>query len=858
MKSFYISITLAALAFGVNALAQNADARKSVAPAAATSAVVLASDTSITIAEVRVTASEVRGAQTSTSLIGPTAMEHLQPASLTDVLSLLPGGLTETPKMGQANMIALREIPSSDDNYATSALGTRINIDGAPLGVDANMQRITDAGQTDSDAGRTSVNKGVDLRSIPTDEIETVEVIRGVPSVRYGDITSGVVNITRRLSGSPTTIRFKADPYSRLVSLSKGFDAPRGWTVAAGAGFLSSEVDPRCEYETYKRINASVRGRKMWFASNGLSVSWQSVVDYAQNVDNDKADPEQQVGSDDKFRSSYIRFSLSNTLALKWAQWSLDFRQSASLSHDETEQWMRYVNAQNLYAPSDTVDGLPHDVLPLEHDYIAHHLVDGRPFYSNLLLSLSRKFSASGVVNLVSLGGEWQCNKNYGRGQVFDPTRPLHGSTNRRPRSFRSVPASNIVGLFAEDEFSSRFGVISARLTFGLRATMMAGLGGDYAMSGKMYLDPRANLSLASPNFGKNHRTSLTLTLGAGRLCKMPTMDQLHPDRLYVELTELNYWNKDENLCRRITRTYALNLDAYNLHPAHNVKIEVRLAARVARHSASVTLFRETMDDGFRYMQSPVSLAYNKYDASGIVGSSLTSKPDTAGLPCESTARLRLVRKTVNGSRTRKEGVEWQYDSPRLPRLHTRLSVCGAWLRTTRENSEPEWYQGSNSTVLGIVVDEYYAGLYDWHQTTLNNRMSTNFTAETVIPRIGFIFSATAECVWHSEKTTPLRNARPISYVGTDGVVRDYTDESAADPILSQLILSNTASSLTTTERPYATFNFKATKEFGSHFSLSFFADRLLAAARDYEKNGFVVRRTFTPYFGMQAYLKFL
>ncbi len=858
MNSFRVSITLALLALSLNALAQSAEAQKPEASAGTKSAVVLASDTSITIAEVRVTASEVRGAQTSTSLIGPTAMEHLQPASLSDVLSLLPGGLTETPKMGQANTLSLREIPSSDENYATSALGTRINIDGAPLGADANMQRITDAGQTDSDVDRTSVNKGVDLRSIPTDEIESVEVIRGIPSVRYGDITSGVVNVTRRLSDSPVTIRFKADPYSRLVSIAKGFDAPRGWTVAAGAGFLSSEVDPRCEYETYKRVNASLRGSKMWFSANGLSLTWKPVIDYSQNVDDDKADPEQQVGADDKFRSSYIRFSLSNKLAFRWNQWSLDFQQSASLSSDKTEQWMRYVNTQNLYAPSDTVDGLPHDVVPLEHDYVAHHLVDGRPFYSNIQLGLSHKFSATEVVNLVSLGGEWQCNKNYGRGQVFDASRPLHGSTSRRPRSFRSVPATNIIGIYAEDEFSSRLGLVSARLTFGVRATMMAGLGSDYAMSGKMYVDPRANLTLASPNFGSNRNASITLTLGAGRLCKMPTMDQLHPDRLYVELTELNYWNKDENLCRRITRTYALNLDSYDLQPAHNVKIEARLAARVARHSASVTIFRETMDDGFRYVQTPVSLAYNKYDASGLVGSSLTSKPDTSGLPCESTARLRLVRKTVNASRTRKEGIEWQYDSPRLPRLHTRLSVCGAWLRTTRENSEPEWYQGANATVLGVVVDEYYAGLYDWHQTTLNNRTSTNFTVETVIPRIGFIFSATAECVWHSEKTTPLRNAQPISYVSTDGIVRDYTVESAADPVLSQLILSNTTTSLTTTERPYATFNFKATKEFGTHFSLSFFADRLLAAARDYEKNGFVVRRTFSPYFGMQAYLKFL
>ena len=45
---------------------------------------------------------------------------------------------------------------------------------------------------TYSNYGSTFVNSGVDMRSVSTDDIESVEVVRGIPSVEYGDLTSGM------------------------------------------------------------------------------------------------------------------------------------------------------------------------------------------------------------------------------------------------------------------------------------------------------------------------------------------------------------------------------------------------------------------------------------------------------------------------------------------------------------------------------------------------------------------------------------------------------------------------------------------------------------------------------------------
>ena len=48
--------------------------------------------------------------------------------------------------------------------------------------------------------------------------------MRGIPSVEYGDLTSGLVKVKRREGGRDLTARFKADMSSKLFSVGKGFE----------------------------------------------------------------------------------------------------------------------------------------------------------------------------------------------------------------------------------------------------------------------------------------------------------------------------------------------------------------------------------------------------------------------------------------------------------------------------------------------------------------------------------------------------------------------------------------------------------------------------------------------------------
>ncbi len=57
---------------------------------------------------------------------------------------------------------------------------------------------------------QTTAGRGVDLRTVSAGNIESMEVIRGIPSVEYGNLTSGVVIVkTRRDTrlGKPSSKR---------------------------------------------------------------------------------------------------------------------------------------------------------------------------------------------------------------------------------------------------------------------------------------------------------------------------------------------------------------------------------------------------------------------------------------------------------------------------------------------------------------------------------------------------------------------------------------------------------------------------------------------------------------------------
>ena len=64
---------------------------------------------------------------------------------------------------------------------------------------------------------------GTDLRQISADNIDNVEVVRGIPSAEYGDLTSGLVIVHSKVGLTPWQFRAKVNPALQNYSLGKGF-----------------------------------------------------------------------------------------------------------------------------------------------------------------------------------------------------------------------------------------------------------------------------------------------------------------------------------------------------------------------------------------------------------------------------------------------------------------------------------------------------------------------------------------------------------------------------------------------------------------------------------------------------------
>ncbi|MDQ1097409.1 TonB-dependent receptor plug domain-containing protein [Chryseobacterium camelliae] len=265
--------------------------------------------------EVVMFSKEGKGLTTKT-VIDRKAMEHLQPSSFTDLMELLPGGLAKVPDLNANNRPLLREnrgnFSAATTAYNTTSLGVQFIVDENVLNTNADMQVSLDNKQfAEGPRDRETATTGVDMRTISTNDIEKVEIIRGIPSASYGDLTSGVIKIERKIGQSPLQARFKADGFSKQYYVGKGFKINNNWQISAGADFLDSKATPTDDFENYQRITASVRSRKkgtLW--SNPLE--WRSSIDFSTNIDSKKNDPDNGAPEIDRYRQTRTRISLTN------------------------------------------------------------------------------------------------------------------------------------------------------------------------------------------------------------------------------------------------------------------------------------------------------------------------------------------------------------------------------------------------------------------------------------------------------------------------------------------------------------------------------------------------------------------
>lgn len=823
--------------------------------------------------EVVVTAKESQGAVTA-SRIDRSAMEFLQPTSLSDLMQLLPGGQQKDPDLSTANTIGLRETGTMDaqgnssvnNNYAISSLGTLFVVDGNPLSTDANMQytplsstqSATTTSSTENNLNTT--NRGVDMRSISTDDVESVEVVRGIPSVEYGNLTSGMVKINKIRRSTPFTARFKADGYSKLLSLGKGLKLSHTTLLNIDAGMLDAKPDPTNNLQKYRRGNGSLR-----LTLNTDALRYSAAVDYTGSFDNSKSDPDINYGRIDEYKSTYNKIAITNNIswrpAAKGLFKSIDINTLITQQFDRLTQRRLVAPQRYGIVPTTSEEGV-HDAALIFSEYEASFLSDGKPFTAYAKAKANFALTTGALTSNLLAGADWNYAKNFGRGQVYDLSRPLSVSGwGSRPRKFSDIPALSQVSAFIEYNGKAELASHRLELQAGLRTNSLTGLDSRYAMKGHIYLDPRANLKWSLPAWEwAGHRIALSFAGGVGKTSKMPTLNYLYPDKYYNDITELGYYdpNHPQDYSRFVVRSYIQDPTNYNIRPASNIKKELRMDFSFGDNTISVDYFRENMSSGFRYMAVYGVYDYNDYDETAIDSRSLTGKPSLEGLPYTPKRKLDGYTRADNGTRIDKEGIEFQFTSARIRPLRTRVNINGAWFKTRYSNSLPMFVSVAD-VVDGSAVSDRYVGLYDWNDGDWNETLSTNLMFDTQIPEWGLIFATSVQCSWFVKTQDMPKNGRPTAYLdAADGALHEYTDASAADPVLSRLIKTYNDDAFRQFTVPFAmSVNLKATKTIGKFLRLSMFANKIIDYTPDYYSNGYKIRRNVSPYFGVEANLTF-
>ena len=799
-------------------------------------------DKLFTIKEVVVTAEESTG-HSSASVIGKEAIQHIQPSSFTDILQTLPGGTTKDPNLTNVNTIRLREASNSasSSDYDASSLGTSFVVDGAPVNTDANMQYVQ-SDVSGADSKRNSVGAGVDMRTISTDDIDKVEIIRGIAGAEYGDVTSGVVKIERTSKPTPWRARFKADGFSKLLFFGKGIGWNNEKTVLNfGVDYLNAKADPTNTLENYQRITASVRLQQKW-EINAIHLRWQSHLDYTGSIDNDKIDPDIHNNREDSYRSEYHKLSWNNTFYLhshgvEWWRCSVQANLLGELDRIEQTRLVQLTTPKNP-AIDNMVEGEA-TVRFLPYKYTAKHMVEGVPINVFIRPKAEFYFSTWRIEHKANIGIEWRYTKNFGRGQIYDLSRPLNYSSTLRPRAYYDIPATNQLAWYIQDDIT--FPIMKhlrLDLNIGLRGTSLLGLGSEYAISGRCYLDPRANLTINFP-FTKG---KCYVAAAIGQHTKMPTLLQLSPNLLYLDLQAPNATIAPQDQTMQIY-THIIDPTNYALQPARNLKWEVRAGLDIDKHRLSITYFEENMSNAFRGLMQVEAFHYT--------------------IESSDYKRLLTYSTTTNGSRIFKQGVEWQYQSPRIQAICTRFTVNGAWLRPTYSNSEKMFStEKSPGVVQGVNVQDHYIGLYDWTEGYIRESLNTNLVADIYIHKIGLTVSATLETTVYTASKTLEKNGRPISYISSeDGVLHRYDAAAEQDAILKTLIFDYNSGQFVRRTVPFEGYlNLRVQKSITRFANIALYVNRLLDILPDYQVSGpsggqVTIHRTASPYFGMEINL---
>ncbi len=434
-------------------------------------------------------------------------IEHYQATNLGDVLDLVPGVQKSNPGINKTSQIAIR---ASEDDI-TSAFGTKVIIDGEPLSNNSNLQFEAMSG---AKFGFGNMGGGVDLREIPADNLESVSVISGMPSVRYGDFSNGIIELKTKMGVAPHRVKVKHNPHTTEANLGGGFGIGNS-SLNYNANVARSERDLRLVGDEYTRMTGQLT------FGTAHSSNWTARYKLkGQFIDDEKEPQGDFLKTKDYNRGYTIGFNTWGTL--KPFNQISKFKYSAYVSMKNINSLKSRLKTEYLVTPEgDTVSS-----------YIGKVETKGIQWLAGGRVEWKNVFYTGDYIHNFLVGTEVQYDANSGEGLLLDTVYNYYGvESQKRSYSFDSIPGQLILSMYAEDKLTGHF-FFDFSLMFGFRYELyrphsfnLSGLWGDGDLVEShqgSFFNPR--ISLLTYFTSKNQ-----LRINFGSSSKSPAMSLIYP-----------------------------------------------------------------------------------------------------------------------------------------------------------------------------------------------------------------------------------------------------------------------------------------------------------------------------------------
>lgn len=844
--------------------------------------VVKLKENSLALKEVVVTAQKAHDGVGTSHTLGRDALNHLQMSSMSDMAALLPGGKTVNPDLTSSSAMSLRSGASSAGN---ASFGTALEVDGVRIGNNAGFGAMS----------------GADTRSVSVDNVESVEVITGVPSAEYGDLNSGMVKIHTRKGRTPLNVSFTVNPRTYQTSVSKGVALPkdRGVINVSGEWARATRklVSP---YESYTRRGASLAYSNTFFKNLRFEIGATGNIGGMNSED----DPDAFTGEYKTVRDNAFR---ANT-ALSWQinkPWVTSLKLDASVNYGDNLSHTHAFNSYGSNQPS------------IHAEQEGYHLADRLPltYFSDLIVdSKELDYAASFKYELLKKWGEtkssfkagtqWKANGNIGQGEYYED--PSLAANGYRPRPYSDYPFMHNLSVYGEEDFTFPLMETKVQVVAGLRMENVFIQGTQYDHMNT--LSPRLNVKWALSD-------SFAIRGGWGVTEKLPSFYILYPKQEYRDIQTFGFSHGDSSSYIFYTQPYSMEYNP-SLRWQRGQNAEVGVDAKLWGAKVSLVGFYNktqypyqlrSLYTPFEYRILQLPSGYTMPSDPQIKVDGQTGSVYVRGdendwwMPMDTKVYDQTFVKSTrqdNGADVNRAGAELTVDFPQIESIFTQFRLDASYNYTkTHDETLAYYYQNGWSHTSLPNRSFQYVGIYangGSGTPVVNGKVTSNLDANltmiTHIPQARLIVT----CRLEASLLTRMRNIStyegsdyaftvsetsktptggsisdgdsftavyPVAYMDLEGKIYEFTATEASDPKFANLILKsgNAYTFAQDGYGPYMSANLSITKEVGDHVSISFFANNFTNSRPYVVSMATGVGAIFTPsfYYGLTCRLKF-